>query len=392
MNQPIPMNIDTDTLRAASRGFDDIASGFFNEGAGPAVKSAAQPVSRLDSGAACREVGDSLLARAQVLGVDARKFSDNLDSAAFYYRKGDKDAAERIKFDTPGNDEKIGDDPGEPGYTPTREYEEQLQQAGLLNGPAPDGYYKEWLENAAKQGIPPEEIVKIARDHGITPASFDVLKGLERVQEDGPDKKSYFLLPEGVSGETARKAALMTYILNAGTNYGSASDNDDFAETPYSSAEVQRIIDRQAANAWSYDKGVAAVNAGGGRLMSTPNGMLMGLGANDEALAILSQNGGSTYGDIFLANIDHPQDAAETLREMVHSGHMYYAEPGGKAYEGNLDLDRILHHEERHSQQWAELGPDEFVKRYAIGIGIEATSDHRNPFEVNAGAADGGYS
>jgi|KBSSwiStaDraftv2_1062776.scaffolds.fasta_scaffold09142_7 hypothetical protein len=385
------MQVDPAVLRTASRGFDDIASGFFNEGAGPAVKSAAEPVSRLDCGAACREVGDSLLARAQVLGVDARKFGDNLDSAAFYYQKGDKDAAERIKFDTPGNDEKIGDDPGEPGYDPVHEYEEQLQQAGLLDGPAPDGYYKEWLQNAAKNGIPPEEIVKIARDHDITPASFDVLKGLERVQEDGPDKKSYFLLPEGVSGETARKAALMTYILNAGTNYGTAGDNNDFAETPYSSAEVQRIIDRQQANAWSYDQGVALANHSGARLTTTPNGMLMGLGAKDPVFALLSQNGGSTYGDIFLANIDNPKDPAEQLRDMIHSGHMWYAEPGGKAYEGNLDLDRILHHEERHSEQWAELGPQKFVEQYGIGIGIEQTTGHRNPFETNAGASDGGY-
>ncbi len=79
--------------------------------------------------------------------------------------------------------------------------------------------------------------------------------GLERVtnnnQNDDPrDDTDYFMLPENVNAEQARQAALMTYIFNAGTGYGSSRGNinNDFAETSYSAAEVQRIKDRQAAN------------------------------------------------------------------------------------------------------------------------------------------------
>ncbi len=135
----------------------------------------------------------------------------------------------------------------------------QLQEAGLLDGDAPAGSkYEEWLQNASKNGVPPEEIVNIARDHGITPDSFKVLDGLKPVTDN--DGKTFFLLPPGTDAETARKAALMTYVLNAGTGYGTAENSgaNDFAETPYTSAEVQRIIDRQAANAWSYE-GVEAL-------------------------------------------------------------------------------------------------------------------------------------
>jgi hypothetical protein len=78
-----------------------------------------------------------------------------------------------------------------------------------------------------------------------------------------------------------KKAALMTYVLNAGTGYegaklgpdklpGTADDvKNDFEETPYSAAEVQRIVDRQNANSWSY---TALAEAGGGASMATtPN-------------------------------------------------------------------------------------------------------------------------
>ncbi len=96
-------------------------------------------------------------------------------------------------------------------------------------------------------------IVDIAQQQNITPQSFDVLNGMERVEDR--DGKDFFLMPAGTSGEDARKAALMTYILNCGTDYGK-NPQTDFDETPYSAAEVQRIADRQEANAWSYDKDV----------------------------------------------------------------------------------------------------------------------------------------
>ena len=98
-----PLAFSPSILRTASTAFGDVASSFFNEGTGPAVKCAASGVSELNCGAACREVGDSLLADAQVLGVGTNAFSDNLDTAAFLYQKGDERAAENIQFDTPGD-------------------------------------------------------------------------------------------------------------------------------------------------------------------------------------------------------------------------------------------------------------------------------------------------
>jgi hypothetical protein len=70
---------------------------------------------------------------------------------------------------------------------------------------------------------------------------------------------------------------------------------------------------------------------------------------------------------------------------------MWYDGPGG-AHAGGVDIDRVLHHEERHSEQWAALGPVEFAKQYAISLGAERLTGRRNPFETNAGASDGGYS
>ena len=94
----------------------------------------------------------------------------------------------------------------------------------------------------------------------------------------------------------------------------------------------------------------------GGRLMTTPNGMLMGMGGN-QLQDFFSEGGGSTWGDIFMVNIDDPADPAQTLRDMVDSGVMWYPTEGGEGAEGRnqLDLDRILHHEERHSQQWQRV-------------------------------------
>ena len=384
-----PLVVNPSTLMTASTGFGEIASSFFNEGAGPAVKSAAGGVSELDCGAACREVGDSLLAEAQVLGVSSNKFSDNLDSAAFYYRRGDEQAAEDLEFDTPG-DGFGGRDPSDDPNDPIDQYEEELQEAGLLDGDAPPGSkYEEWLQNASANGVPPEEIVKIARDHGITPESFKVLDGLERVTDD--NGKDFFLLPPGTDAETARKAALMTYVLNAGTGYGSADGNgrNDFTETPYTSAEVGRIIDRQAANSWSYEEAEALQNSGG-RIVATPNGMLMGLGGSwtqDQ----LSRQAGSTYGDVFLVNIDDPADPGAQLKKIITDGHLSVYDENRNLVPYSIDLDRTLHHEERHSQQWAQLGPVEFGKEYLTALANEQISGTTNPFEINAGAHDGGY-
>ncbi|MGV9799003.1 ESX-1 secretion-associated protein [Mycobacterium sp. NPDC003449] len=377
------LGVTVTSLRETATGLDGLASGLYNDGGGPMLAAAAGPVSGLDTGAACREVGDAFLRRAQVLGDGASAFAGRLSSAATLYERGDSEAAERIEFDPPEAEEKeTGDDPGEPGYDPVDEYEAALRDAGLLDGPKPDGFYREWLRNASDNDVPPEVIVDIARRQHITPQSFDVLKGSERVTDK--DGKSFFLLPKGLSAEQSRKAALMTYVLNAGTDYAKGNPDNDFAETPYSADEIQRIVDRQSANGWSY--GLA--EHFDGRLTTTPNGMLMGLGGDllDDQL---SQQAGSTAGDVFLVNIDNPADPAQTLRSMIGSGQIWYSDsaPSGST----IDLDRILHHEERHSQQWADLGFTDMVGDYGLKMIEERLTSVRNPFETNAGASDGGY-
>ena len=95
--------------------------------------------------------------------------------------------------------------------------------------------HQQWLENAAHRGVPAEVIVEIARRHGITTESFDILEKMEEITDH--EGKSFFLIPRGTSGSDARKAALMTYIFNAGTGYAKAGEwpgvINDFPETPY---------------------------------------------------------------------------------------------------------------------------------------------------------------
>ncbi|MFL0284298.1 type VII secretion target [Mycobacterium sp. SMC-21] len=390
-----PLTVVVASLRETAAELEDVAGGLVNDGGGPELSAAAGPVAGLDSGQACREVGAALLRRAQVLGQGMSAFAGKLDSAASLYEHGDRAAAERIPFDVPeAKDARIGDDPGEPGYDPVNKYEDALRDAGLLSGTS-SGYYREWLQNAAKKGVPPQIIVDIARQQQLTPASFDILEGMERVADnnrtssDPSDDNTYFLLPPGTSADNARRAVLMTYILNAGAGYTKGNPTTDFAETPYTADEVRRIAGRQSANSWSYEQ-VPRLAGSGGRFATTPNGMLMGLGGGFIQNQ-LSQQAGSTYGDVFLINIDHPTDAGDQLRKMIGSGQMWYDGPGG-ARQQDMDIDRILHHEERHSGQWAALGPVEFAKQYAISLAAEKLTGRRNPFENNAGASDGGYS
>lgn len=271
------------------------------------------------------------------------------------------------------------------GDTP---HEFALRQAGLLSGRTPEGHYAEWLENAERNGVDPATIVQIARDHDIGSEDFEALADLPMVTD--PDGWVYFELPDSISGEDAAAAVVMTAVLNAGTGYGAAGDehgvDNDFEATPYSSAEIQRIIDRQGANNWSYDDDVGFVHGNGGRLMTTPNGMLMGLGGN-WLQDLYSQKGGTTYGDIFMLNIDGPgdEDAARLLREIAESGSAWYDGDDGP-FQGSLDLDRLLHHEERHSQQWADEGYWGFLGSYAWE---QFTGG--NQTEEGAGLSDGGY-
>lgn len=390
MTQPTTMKVVIDDLRATSGAMNNIASGFYNDGSGPILKSVTSADTELDSTKACGEVGDILLAYAQTLGDGVSEHAGKLSAAAGHYERGDTAAAESIDFDPPEERElEVGDDPSEPGYDPVNEYEQALQNAGLLDGPS-SGMYREWLQNAADNDVPPETIVEIARQQNISPASFDVLKGLERVtndnQNDDPkDDTDYFMLPENVTAEQARQAALMTYIFNAGTGYGSSrgNANNDFAETPYSAAEVQRIKDRQEANSWSYD----LLEHATGSFAATPNGMVMGVGG-ELIQQTVSQQAGTCVGDVFAVNMDHPPGAAaEELRKIIQTGTPAWQSDDGKVHRNvDLDLDRVLHHEERHSQQWAQKGFLKFVQEYFTPTGAE-----HNPFETNAGAGDGGY-
>ena len=241
------------------------------------------------------------------------------------------------------------------------------------------GYSTTWLQNARRRGVPQGVVAEIARRHVITPESFEILDKAEEIKD--PRGKSFFLLPPGTSGDDARKATLMTYVLNAGSDYGKAGKRPtDFPETPYGTAEVARIISRQKANRWSYSRDVRFVDRNGGRLVTTPNGILMGVGGN-WIQRQFSRRGGTTWGDIFMVNLGKLTDPAERLRRIVSSGHAWH----------NLDLDRVLHHEERHCRQWAAKGYVGMLRDYGWELVREMVFGEANRLEEDAGLFDGGY-
>jgi hypothetical protein len=245
-----------------------------------------------------------------------------------------------------------------------------------------------WLANAAHRGVPAECTAAIGRRHGITPESFEILDRAEEIID--PDAKSFFLLPRDVSGEDARTAAMMTYVFNADTGYRKpGGQRTDFPETPYSAKEVQRIIDRQDANDWSYFRDVRFVHRNGARLVTTPNGILMGSGGN-WIQRQFSQQGGTAWGDIFMININSA-DPAQQLRHIIRSGHAWCADGHGRPVETTLDLDRVLHHEELHSQQWAAKGYARMLRDYGWEVIRERVFGKPNRLEVEAGLSDGGY-
>jgi hypothetical protein len=257
---------------------------------------------------------------------------------------------------------------------------------------APD-YHTRWLANAGRLGVPSAVTAAIAGQHGITPQSFRVLEKMAEITD--PDAKSFFLIPPEAGGDEARQATLMTYIFNAGTGYGVPTRPPaDFPETPYSPAEVQRIADRQKANSWSYHQDVGFVHRNGGRLVTTPNGMLMGLGGN-WIQKLFSQQGGTAWGDIFMVNV--PVDAEDAtgptrrLRQIVESGHAWYTDRDGRPVESNLALDRVLHHEELHSQQWADKGHARMITAYIWEVLRDRAFGKTNRLEAQAGLGDGGY-
>ena len=107
--------------------------------------------------------------------------------------------------------------------------------------------------------------------------------------------------------------------------------------------------------------------------------MLMGLGGN-WIQRQFSQRGGTTWGDIFMVNIGDRAYPAERLRRIVRSG-----------CASNLDLDRLLHHEERHSRQWAAKGHAGMLRDYGWELVRELVFAKANRLEQDAGLSDGGY-
>lgn len=246
-----------------------------------------------------------------------------------------------------------------------------------------------WRENAERRGVAAPDLAEIARRHHITDTSFQVLQTMPEIKD--PKGKSFFLIPPHADGSHAREAALMTYILNAGTDYGNPGTyRTDFPATPYSAAEVARIILRQNANSWSYNRDVRFVHRNGGRLIATPNGMLMGLGGN-WIQRLFSQRGGTTWGDIFMVNLGRLSHPDEQLRRIVASGHPWYLDGNHTPRPTRLDLDRVLHHEERHCRQWAAKGYLGMLIGYGRELFRELVFSTTNRFEEDAGLADGGY-
>lgn len=236
------------------------------------------------------------------------------------------------------------------------------------------GYSTAWREKARRRGVPAHVVDDIARWNALTPEAFAVLETTEEITD--PRGKSYFLLPPGISGINARRATLLTYVLNAGTDYGKAGGRPpDFPETPYGAGEVARIMHRQNANRWSYARDVRFVHRNGGRLVTTPNGILMGAGGNWRQRQF-SRRGGTTWGDIFLLNARMRTDPAEWLRQLVSAA---------------PDLDRVLHHEERHCRQWAAKGYVGMLGGYGWELVRELVFGATNRLEEDAGLSDGGY-
>ncbi|WP_406817422.1 hypothetical protein [Mycobacterium sp. M23085] len=252
------------------------------------------------------------------------------------------------------------------------------------------GYCTRWRDNAERRGVTAPVVAEIARRHGITTSRFGVLENMAELND--PHGKSFFLIPPYLDGARARDAALITYVLNADTGYGKPGARPaDFPATPYGTAEVARILARQNANRWSYSRDVAFVHRNGGRLVTTPNGMLMGLGGN-WIQRLFSRRGGTTWGDLFMVNAGRVTDPGEQLRRIVSSGRAWYLDRSGTPRASRLDLDRVLHHEERHAAQWADRGYLGMLASYGRELFRELVFGAVNRLEHDAGLADGGYS
>ena len=84
-------------------------------------------------------------------------------------------------------------------------------------------------------------------------------------------------------------------------------------------------------------------------------------------------------------------DPGERLHRIVSSGHAWFLDVDGTPRASSLDLDRVLHHEERHAAQWADRGFLGMLAGYGRELFRELVFGAINRFEEDAGLADGGY-
>jgi len=263
-----------------------------------------------------------------------------------------------------------------------------LSAAGLLPA-STNELWDDWEANLTAAGIPVSEVVKIVREQHLTPDSFNVLNGL--TQYTAPNGEEYFLVKPGMSAADVAKAALMTYIFNPGAAQDYTAAGGQYPATPYSNDEIERIKQRQQANAWSY-LSLAKMIGGERALVTTPYGTLMGVGSG-WGWGALSEREGSTYGDVFLINIDHPanNDGATVLNNIIQGGKAPDVTDSRGRTPGGVDLNVTLHHEEIHSQQYARDGLSGFAVRYGAEAAIAGGDAGKMSLEIEAGLKDGGY-
>ena len=63
----------------------------------------------------------------------------------------------------------------------------------------------------------------------------------------------------------------------------------------------------------------------------------------------------------------------------------------GTLVESSLALDRVLHHEELHCQQWATKGHARMIAAYLWEVMRDKAFGKTNRLEADAGRSDGGY-
>lgn len=92
-----------------------------------------------------------------------------------------------------------------------------------------------------------------------------------------------------------------------------------------------------------------------------------------------------------MVNLGRVPDPQAQLRRIIASGHAWYRDGGGTPRASRLELDRVLHHEERHARQWAARGYLGMLTGYGRELLRELAFGATNRFEQDAGLADGGY-